>query len=65
MSDNKKPTMADLLEANRQYTNCLSEKFVPRFLNGEAVSLDQVCAGEREQMLKLDRIIYPNDKFNK
>ncbi len=49
---------AQLKEANREYTECISKDFLGRFLGGEKVSLDNFCINERKKMMDLDLQVY-------
>ena len=49
---------ANLKEANRAYTECVSKEFLGRFLAGEKVSLDNFCIAERKLMTELDQSVY-------
>lgn len=49
---------AQLKEANRVYTECISKEFLNRFLAGEKVSIDTFCVNERANMTKLDLEVY-------
>lgn len=49
---------ANLKDANRAYTECISKEFLGRFLAGEKVSLDNFCVPERSKMKELDEQVY-------
>jgi hypothetical protein len=49
---------AQLKDANRSYTECLSKDFLGRFLAGEKVNLDTFCVEERAKMTALDQQVY-------
>jgi hypothetical protein len=49
---------AQLKDANRVYTECVSKEFLGRFLAGEKVSLDNFCIAERKLMTELDQSVY-------
>ena len=49
---------ANLKEANRAYTECISKEFLGRFLAGEKVTLDNFCIFERTKMKELDEVVY-------
>ena len=49
---------AQLKEANRLYTECISRDFLGRFLAGEKVSIDNFCVSERAKMSELDAQVY-------
>jgi hypothetical protein len=49
---------ANLKEANRAYTECISKEFLGRFLAGEKVTLDNFCVVERTKMKELDEVVY-------
>ena len=48
---------------NRSYTDCLTKEYLPAFLEGKDVNIDNFCVDIRQQMLALDRKVYPTDKF--
>ncbi len=49
---------AQLKDANRAYTECISKEFLGRFLAGEKVSLENFCIPERKLMTELDHTVY-------
>jgi len=49
---------AQLKDANRAYTECISKDFLGRFLAGEKVNLDNFCIQERTKMTELDQTVY-------
>ena len=49
---------AQLKDANREYTECISKEFLGRFLAGEKVSLDNFCVDQRKKMAELDFQVY-------
>ena len=60
------PTGADrenLQKLNSEYTECLSKDFLPLFLSGKDVSVDNFCVETRLKMLALDKKLYPKDSF--
>lgn len=44
----------NLKKANQDYTTCISQDFLTRFLQGESVKVEDFCVKEREAMMKLD-----------
>ncbi len=56
--DVKGDARAQLKDANRAYTECISKEFLGRFLAGEKVQLDNFCKPERSLMSELDQQIY-------
>ena len=53
----------ELTQLNRDYTDCLVKEFVPAFLEGKDVQVDNFCVAIREKMLSLDKKVYQNDHF--
>jgi hypothetical protein len=49
---------ANLKDANRAYTECISKEFLGRFLAGEKVTLENFCVNERTKMKALDEEVY-------
>ncbi len=49
---------AQLKDANRSYTECISKEFLNRFLAGEKVTIDNFCISERAKMTELDEAVY-------
>ena len=39
---------------NRNYTDCLAKEFLPAFLEGKDVKIDNFCVDIRQQMLALE-----------
>ena len=52
-----------LRELNVQYTECLAKEFLPVFLAGKQVNVQDYCVSIRERMSELDKQVYPNDYF--
>ena len=52
-----------LQELNRQYTECISREFLPEFLAGKNVQVENFCVDIRSSLQELDRKVYPNDRF--
>jgi len=48
----------DLKKANNEWTTCISNTFLPAFLKGDAISIDDVCVEEREKMMEFTEAIY-------
>lgn len=46
---------AQLKDANRAYTECISKDFLGRFLAGEKVNVDEFCVKEKNIMQNLDK----------
>ena len=47
-----------LRDANRAYTDCISNSFLGKFLAGEKVKVEDFCIDERERMQRLDEKVY-------
>jgi hypothetical protein len=52
----------ELKALNNAFTNCISSNFLPKFLAGESVNINDFCVDERTKMLDLDRQVY-NEQF--
>lgn len=44
----------ELKEANRAWTNCVSNTFLPKWLAGEKLNVEEVCREEHERMNELN-----------
>ena len=53
----------ELHKINSEYTECISKEFLPDFLAGKPVRVEDYCTAIRVKMLALDKQIYPNDQF--
>jgi len=53
----------NLKKANISWTNCVAEKFLPSWLNGENLNVSEVCKEEHEAMKELDTQNYPEIPF--
>ena len=53
-----------LKDLNVQYTDCLAKDFLPDFLAGKQVNVNDYCTIIRQNMMELDRKVYPNDHFH-
>ena len=53
----------DLTQLNRDYTDCLAKEFLPSFLEGKDVKVDNFCVDIRQKMFELDRKVYRDDHF--
>ena len=40
-------TRAELKQANEDFTECISKNFLPKFLKGDAIKVEEVCVNER------------------
>lgn len=61
MEDHKTLRNAEQLElkqANHAWANCISKAFLPQWLKGENVNINEVCTEEYEKMRELDAAIY-------
>lgn len=48
----------ELKKANNAWTECVSQKFLPKWLAGEGLNVEEVCAEQFETMKALDDGIY-------
>ena len=61
VASNKERT--ELMQLNQEYTSCLAKDFLPAFLEGKNISVDNVCVDIRQRMLALDKKVYTADNF--
>ena len=52
-----------LATLNNEYTACLAKDFLPAFLEGKDVSVDNFCVDIRQKMFALDKKVYASDHF--
>jgi|TARA_B110000285_G_C14945618_1_gene524181 hypothetical protein len=45
---------SELKKANEEFTDCISKDFLPKFLKGDAIRVEEVCVNERQKMEALD-----------
>lgn len=43
---------------NRDYTECLAKEYIPRWLGGEQLNVQDFCQQEYSKMISLDREIF-------
>lgn len=48
----------DLKKANHEWTNCIAKTFMPAWLQGDSLSIDDVCVEQREKMNELTEALY-------
>ena len=48
---------------NREYTDCIAREFLPAFLDGKDVRVENYCVDIRQKMFDVDRKVYTNDHF--
>ena len=53
----------ELATLNRQYTDCVAKDFLPAFLDGQNVQVENFCIDIRQKMLALDKKVYHHDHF--
>ena len=53
----------ELSQLNREYTDCIAKDFLPAFLEGKDVKVENFCVDLRQKMFALDKKVYVNDKF--
>lgn len=53
----------ELHKLNSEYTECLSKEFLPDFLAGKKVRVEDFCTQIRVKMFELDKQIYSKDQF--
>ena len=56
--NNNPELQAQLAKANSEYTSCISQDFLSKFLGGANVNINEFCVKEREVMQELDNKIY-------
>ena len=53
----------ELGRLNREYTDCIARDFLPAFLEGKDVRVENFCVETRQKMFDIDRKVYHNDHF--
>ena len=48
------PELLALKQANIKWSECVTANFLPKWLEGESISLNEVCQEEYSQMIELD-----------
>jgi hypothetical protein len=48
-----------LKAANKAWTDCVSNDFLPRWLSGESLNVTEVCTAQLETLRSLDAEAYP------
>ncbi len=48
----------ELKQANMVYTDCVSKEFLPKWLKGEALQVNEVCASQYEDMMEKNSAIF-------
>ena len=49
---------AELKQANREWNDCISKNFLPQWLAGEKLNIEEVCSEQKERMEEADAAIY-------
>lgn len=55
--------MRDIKAANNAWSACVSEKFLPKWLDGADISIESVCQREATKMKTLAADYYAEDVF--
>ena len=53
----------ELKESNRAWTDCITKNFMPQWLNGAAINIDDVCIEEKARMDAADEAVYSETPF--
>ena len=53
----------ELGRLNSEYTDCIAREFLPQFLDGKNVRVEDFCVDTRQKMFALDRKVYTHDHF--
>ena len=48
----------ELKAANLEYTNCVASKFLPGWLKGETLQVNEVCGAQYESMMEKNATVY-------
>ena len=48
----------ELKQANREWTECVSNNFLPQWLSGAQVNVEEVCREQQERLTELNESIY-------
>ena len=47
-----------LKQANREWNDCISKNFLPQWLAGEKLNIEEVCVEQKQRMEEADAAIY-------
>jgi hypothetical protein len=48
----------ELKKANNEWTTCIAKTFMPAWLQGDSLSIEDVCVEQREKMTELTEAVY-------
>ena len=54
----------ELKEANKQFNDCLSNVFLPRWMAGEKINITEVCQESHDRMQAADEAVYGERPMN-
>ena len=61
--DLRNETKGGLKKANMAWADCVAKNFMPQWLAGKDLSIEEVCTSELEAMREMDSAIYPAQPF--
>ena len=48
----------ELKQANRDWNDCISKNFLPQWLAGEKLNIEEVCVDQKQRMEEADAAVY-------
>lgn len=48
----------DLKKANLEWNECISKNFLPQWLKGESLSVEEACPNENAKRMELNEAVY-------
>ena len=48
----------DLKKANLEWNECISKNFLPQWLKGESLSIEEACPNENAKRMELNEAVY-------
>ena len=51
----------ELASANRAWNDCITKNFLPQWLNGKNLNIEDVCVDEKARMADADSALYEDE----
>ena len=48
----------ELKQANRDWNDCISKNFLPQWLAGQKLNIEEVCVDQKQRMEEADAAVY-------
>ena len=48
----------ELKQANRDWNDCISKNFLPQWLSGQKLNIEEVCVEQKQRMEEADAAVY-------